>query len=124
MSEPATIEQLMAAVTDVRARQEEHVLRNDSQHQELQRDLLDMQKASAAVQSSMQAGLGVAREERDMLRKILVGNGSPGALERLRRVEDFAAEWKRLVRWVIFGVLAVFGTMAWDVVVFYIESKK
>jgi len=41
---------------------------------------------------------------------------TPGTMERVRRLEEFAAEFKSMRRWVAVGVVGLFGTLGWQVI--------
>ena len=58
------------------------------------------------------------------------GNGTHGLVTRMalhdRRIdssEAFIIEFQAIRKWVVLGILGVFGTMAWNVIEWYIQTN-
>jgi len=47
------------------------------------------------------------------------GRSEPGLAARTALLESYVAETRRLIRWVAFGLLALFLNLLWEVVVTY-----
>lgn len=66
----------------------------------------------------------------ERLDEAIRGNGQAGLTTRIalldRRVdssEAFINEFRGIRRWVALGILAMFGTMAWNVIEWYVRSN-
>lgn len=89
---PDEVASIHAAIAHLETRQEEHILRNEAQHE----------------------AIGVQTGE---LRKMLTGNGEIGFSERLRNVERVAAGVMGWGRWIKFGVAGLMLKALWDIVI-------
>ena len=85
--------------------------------------LEELRRDDAVVHAQLNASLSMAAEERDAMRKLLIGNGTPGAMERIRRVENAVAKGERIVVWVICGVLALFGSLVFSALTFFLQQR-
>jgi hypothetical protein len=73
------------------------------------------------------------KEIRDHVQRIddaLRGNGSAGLFtefavlrERVSAIEKFIIEIQGLRRWVLLGILGLFGTLGWNVVEWYLNNQ-
>ena len=73
------------------------------------------------------------KEIRDHVQRIddaLRGNGSAGLFtefavlrERVSAIEKFIIEIQGLRRWVLLGILGLFGTLVWNVVEWYLTQR-
>jgi len=73
------------------------------------------------------------KEIRDHVQRIddaLRGNGSAGLFtefavlrERVSAIEKFIIEIQGLRRWVLLGILGLFGTLGWNVVEWYLTQR-
>ena len=73
------------------------------------------------------------KEIRDHVQRIddaLRGNGSAGLFtefavlrERVSAIEKFIIEIQGLRRWVLLGILGLFGTLGWNVVEWYLAQR-
>ena len=75
----------------------------------------------------------VIKEIRDHVQRIddaLRGNGSAGLFtefavlrERVSAIEKFILEVQGLRRWVFLGIFGLFGTLAWNIVEWYLNQR-
>ena len=73
------------------------------------------------------------KEIRDHVQRIddaLRGNGSAGLFtefavlrERVSAIEKFILEVQGLRRWVFLGIFGLFGTLAWNIVEWYLNQR-
>ena len=63
-------------------------------------------------------------ESAERANRILTGhNGTPGVLERLRSIESLAVTLKKAIWLGGVAVAGLFGTLIWNVIVYYLENQ-
>lgn len=88
-------------------------IERDAQGHKLLLDMIETQNARIAA---LVTGVEYIKADRELVRRLVLGNGDPGLAERVRLVERAVSDGTRMFRWLVAGIIAVVGSFVVEII--------
>jgi len=113
---------ILAAIAQLHDDHKELRAQNDEQHGTITSALHKIEADKELAHALLEREQNDCKEERELLRDIVIGNGEGGLVEEVHSNSSVVSEIRKFARWIAYGVAAIAGTVILDMILSQVRA--